>query len=179
MGMHNMPLMDWMAITVLDRIATNGPRPFDVFEWGSGWSTIWFGQKRAGSVTTVDHSAEWHGKVSEAVKAENLPVTALLRLPAASPGCEHSSGHTWAMPGHDFTDYVNAISGSFDLILVDGRARVMCFQNALAHVKPKGWVVLHDAERACYNVCRYYAAKGGFTISEVKEQRSTLFCQLN
>lgn len=169
-------MMDQRAIEALTQIIETGPRPFDIFEWGTGGSTIWFAQKRAGRVVTVDHNQEWHRRISETALAQNLPVEALLRPAKPQPGCDHSGGHTWAMPGYDFSDYVSAITDRYNLILVDGRARVMCFQAALGHLRPGGYLVLHDAERDRYKPCRVFASQAGLAIREIVEARSLLIC---
>jgi hypothetical protein len=39
---------------------------------------------------------------------------------------------------------------SFDLILIDGRARPSCFLHALPRVKPGGYIVWDNTERAHY-----------------------------
>lgn len=166
-------MMDSKAVEALSQIVGPG---MDVFEWGSGGSTLWLA-RRARRVVTVDHSAEWHRKVSEAAQEHSLPVEALLRPAVPSPGCDHSGGHNWAMPGCDFSAYVAAISGLYDFILVDGRARNMCFQAALGHLRPGGYLVLHDAERDRYRPCRALAAQAGLAIREIVEARTTLIVQ--
>jgi hypothetical protein len=53
----------------------------------------------------------------------------------------------------DFADYVGAIDrvgGDFDLIVVDGRARVEAFRHALDHLAPGGTVVFDNIRRKRY-----------------------------
>lgn len=55
--------------------------------------------------------------------------------------------------GLDFSDYVSMIEqvgGSFDLVVVDGRARVECLRRALPHVASDGLIVFDDVERPRY-----------------------------
>jgi predicted O-methyltransferase YrrM len=56
-------------------------------------------------------------------------------------------------PDRDFFDYVHAIDavpGDFDLVVVDGRARIACVQMALGRLKPCGLILLDDSWRREY-----------------------------
>ncbi|MBI5865098.1 MAG: hypothetical protein HZB38_11445 [Planctomycetes bacterium] len=57
-------------------------------------------------------------------------------------------------PGRTFEAYVRAIDqhpdATFDVILVDGRARPACIQHAIPKLKPSGWLVLDNADREHY-----------------------------
>ena len=53
----------------------------------------------------------------------------------------------------DYTAYSQAIKqvgGLFDIIVVDGRARVACCMASLPHLAPGGLIVLDDAQRPRY-----------------------------
>ena len=55
--------------------------------------------------------------------------------------------------GLDFTDYVQAaddLAGSFDLVVVDGRAREACLTRAADRLAPEGLVVVDNVDRARY-----------------------------
>jgi predicted O-methyltransferase YrrM len=65
------------------------------------------------------------------------------RTPSRRRGHEHL----------DFTDYVGAIDdvpGQFDLVVVDGRARVACARRALPRLAPDGVLLLDNANRDEY-----------------------------
>ncbi len=171
------PMMDGAVIAELQRIILSGPRPFDIFEWGSGGSSIWFASKRVGRVVTVDHNPMWHARVAEAAKQMDIPIHAILRRAIRRRGCRHSFGHQHSLPDMDFNNYARVISGRYDLILVDGRARAMCFRKALNHVRQSGFIVLHDAERECYSQCRVRAIQRGLFVRDICEKRFTLICQ--
>jgi predicted O-methyltransferase YrrM len=54
---------------------------------------------------------------------------------------------------HDFGDYVATIDdvgGTFDLIVVDGRARPACLAAAVGHLAPDGVLVFDNAAREHY-----------------------------
>ena len=59
-------------------------------------------------------------------------------------------------PGHqhlDFADYTTSIDdvgGMFDVIVIDGRARVTCLHRALEHLKADGLIVFDNSNRREY-----------------------------
>jgi hypothetical protein len=67
------------------------------------------------------------------------------------PGGVRSQRAGWE--GYDFTAYVHAlteVSGPFDLIVIDGRARSACLSLAPAHLAAGGLVLFDDTHRARY-----------------------------
>ena len=167
-------MVDAKALQTLERIIDSGPRPFDIFEYGSSGSTVWYGKKNVGQVISVEHTQEWHDRVT--ANCAGLPVQVILRVPASESGLLHSK----MMPDMNFSSYINILpelNRKFDLIMVDGRARVLCFKEAIKHVKQGGYLLLHDAERSWYNPRFRIAPRHGFVIREIIEARSTLVCK--
>lgn len=118
-----------------------------VFEWGSGASTLWLA-RRAASVISVEHDPRWADQVRPM-----LPGNATVRLvPAATTAFPRISSAKSGFSGLDFADYVAAIDGepTFDLIVVDGRAREACFARALDHLAADGLLVFDNVERRRY-----------------------------
>lgn len=122
-----------------------------IFEYGAGASTVWL-SKRAAEVTSVEHDAEYVGYVEKLVAGlPNVTLHAVEATPATPETTVRSGRH-----GHehlDFADYVNTIEkvgGQFDLIVVDGRARVDAFQKALGQLAPGGVVVFDNLKRKRY-----------------------------
>lgn len=126
-----------------------------VFEYGAGASTAWLG-RRSGSVTSVEHDAGFAGFLRPLLddQAELADAGIDLRLVPAAPSAapavpSNRRGHQ----GLDFTEYVRAIDhveGEFDLVVVDGRARVACVRAALPRLAPGGLVLLDNANRDEY-----------------------------
>lgn len=122
-----------------------------VFEFGAGASTAWLA-RRAGEVDSVEHDAEYVAYVQElladtpGVKLHAVPPT-----PATAKTVIRSQRH-----GHqdlDFADYVatiDQVGGPFDLVVVDGRARMDAFRRALEHLKDDGVVVFDNIRRKRY-----------------------------
>ena len=99
----------------------------DVFEYGSGHSTLWF----AGfsDVVTVEDNADWYQEIVSALDSSGLEADTHYVLVADMP---------------QIIDYYDM----FDLILVDCRDDQRCWAAlaAMTHVKPGGWLVLDDSD---------------------------------
>ena len=117
--------------TLRDRIGP-GTR---VFEYGGGGSTAWFADLGA-EVTTVEHHPEWVAHLTEQFR-DDEHVDLVQRSDADA-----------------YADYVSAIDdypdASFDVVVVDGRERVRCFEHSVAKVRPGGVLILDDVDRTRY-----------------------------
>lgn len=122
-----------------------------VFEWGSGASTAWLAA-RAGSVVAVEHDPGWAEQVQALVGPRaTVVVTPPERTNGSGPGVVRSSKP--GFDGLDFASYVRAIDehpGTFDLVVIDGRAREACLPRALARLAPDGLVVFDNVDRRRY-----------------------------
>jgi len=123
-----------------------------IFEYGAGASTVWLA-KRSAQIDSVEHDTSWAESVKKMLtdtagnaKLHVVPPT------AATPDTTVRSGRV----GHtdlDFANYVSTIDevgGPFDLIVVDGRARVDAFRRALDHLADDGVVVFDNIRRKRY-----------------------------
>lgn len=125
-----------------------------VFEFGAGASTLWLG-RRAGEVHSVEHDTEFLGHVEKLLAecGKGLPVT--LYGVSPSPATERTTVHS-GRTGHedlDFAEYVGSIDrigGDFDIVVVDGRARVDAFERALEHLAPGGLIIFDNVRRKRY-----------------------------
>lgn len=126
-----------------------------VFEYGSGASTVWLG-RRAAEVVSVEHHpgfAEVMRKVLADARLEGT--TRLLEVPpvegSAAPVVPSARK---GEDGRDYADYVASIEqvpGDFDLIVVDGRARVACLDMAVRRLAVGGLVLFDDSQRPRYH----------------------------
>lgn len=124
-----------------------------VFEWGSGASTVWLA-KRAGTVTSIEHDPEWAGQVAPQLPANASVHVRAPRVATGAAGEVLSAKNGFA--GLDFSAYAAAVTehaaseGTYDLIVVDGRAREACFAHALTALAPDGVLVFDNVDRARY-----------------------------
>jgi predicted O-methyltransferase YrrM len=137
----------YKALDEVDAVLRRRDSP-QAFEWGSGASTVWLA-RRCVHVTTIEHDVAWAERLRPL-----LPENVHLRVvePQAS-GQPRTPSMKRGFEGLDFTDYVAGIDrddASYDVIVVDGRARSACLSRALAHLAPGGVIVLDNVERRRY-----------------------------
>ncbi len=132
-----------------------------VFEWGSGGSTLYF-NNHAQQVISIEHDAAWFQTVATLLKQAPEHHTTYQLIPPDAAGETIPTG---AVPftsadehyvGLTFFHYASAIrnypDANFDLIIVDGRARVACLAEAWNKLKIGGILVLDNSDRAAYEV---------------------------
>lgn len=134
----------WWPAAAVSRVRAHLSETSVVFEYGGGGSTWWLHGLGA-TVTTVEHDRNWYERLRVEVPGA---VTLLLR----EPGRGGSVGS--AVEAGSFDAYVAAIADypddSFDLVIVDGRARVACGLAAMAKVRVGGLLLLDDSQRTRY-----------------------------
>lgn len=125
----------WLPFLLIDRLDNMLDSRSKVFEYGGGGSTLFFAD-RAGEVVTVEHDVGWFPRLQESIAA-------LGNVELLQRGPEDS-----------FASYVGEIDrfpdAYFDLVVVDGRERVQCFEHSIAKVAPGGLLVIDDVDRAHY-----------------------------
>ncbi|RAK66506.1 class I SAM-dependent methyltransferase [Phenylobacterium kunshanense] len=144
----------WWTLDALDKVdGFLKQRPnARAFEYGSGASSVWLA-KRVAELTSVEHDGSWADVV--AAKLRDFPNATLKFRPADdTPHADRryaSEKPGWV--GRTFHSYVHAIDeteGSFDLIVVDGRARGACLDVARNRLAPGGMIVFDNSRRPRY-----------------------------
>lgn len=133
-----------------------------VFEWGSGGSSLFFA-RRVAAVVSVEHDAPWFELVRETMRMRGLENwEGYLELPRPDPSAAHrraDAGDSYvssdaAYRGCTFEEYVSRIDAfpdrSFDVVMIDGRARPSCLRHALPKLHPGGLLVWDNSERDHY-----------------------------
>ncbi len=148
------PLNDgfpWITFGAERHLRAILPRVSRAFEYGSGGSTVYLSQL-VSELVSVEHDPEWSALVTARIdKRANVR----LEFHPPTVGGDDAYGSTdERYVGLSFRDYASAIdrfpNGHFDLIVIDGRARVACFRHALAKLNPHGWLVLDNSDRPEY-----------------------------
>lgn len=146
----DVPWWTYKAIDQVEAWLTARPRPIRVFEWGSGASTMWLA-KRTDEIITVEHHPEFAQMIGPRLEALDgvtfrevaAPASTNPKIGSQKPGSE----------GLDFDAYVHAIDdteGTFDLIVIDGRAREACLTAAIPHLAEDGLIVFDNSHRKRY-----------------------------
>ncbi len=160
----DVPWWTYPAISAVDaHLARLGGRA-RAFEYGSGASTVWLA-RRCASVHSVEHDAAF-----AAVVAGLLDTTAGLgevtyeQVAAVRSATPTVASGRRGEEGLDYADYRAAITragGTYDLICIDGRARMACLEAALPHLAPGGLILVDDAQRPRY---REGMARSGLAV---------------
>ena len=146
----DLPWWTYRAIDEVERFLASRPGA-RVFEYGSGASTVWLA-RRADRVESVEHDLRFAAEVRDLV--DGLDNVVLHEVPATTTEAQavvRSGRH--GQTDLDFGAYVRAIDrvgGRFDLVVIDGRARVACLHHALDHLAEDGLVVFDDVRRRRY-----------------------------
>ncbi len=146
----DVPWWTYRAIDVVEAWLAAHPHPVRVFEYGSGASTLWLA-KRADEVHSVEHHREFgeHLRASLAPLA-NVEFRIVEPVPSAAPVV---GSRKEGAGGLDFADYVASIDdlpGTFDLVVIDGRAREACLERARHRLAPSGMIVFDNTRRRRY-----------------------------
>lgn len=110
----------------------------DLFEWGSGGSTIHFA-KFCNNLYSVEHKDSWYNSVNS-IKPNNVKY---FLVPSDKPQAKKDDGTI-----EEFHTYVNFIkkfkNKTFDYVFIDGRARPYCANACLDFISDESFVMIHD-----------------------------------
>ncbi len=134
------PWYRYAAIDFLDERIDAG---HNVFEFGSGNSTLWWA-RRAKSVTAVEHESAWAAKV-RAAAPENVT---LLEVPLETDG--------------EYCRTPQRAGTKYEIVIIDGRDRVNCALNCLDTLTDDGVIVWDDSHRRRYRSGLDFLAEHGF-----------------
>ena len=128
-------------------------------EYGSGESTIWVAENTNAAMTTVDTSQEWLDHVKQAIGADRSVQFNWIDCGILGD---------WGVPKsfakrENFLSYAQCIwknDAHYDLILVDGRFRVLCFLVALKNAESGTKLIFDDyTDRRHYHVVEEFAPR--------------------
>ena len=134
------PWITYPALALLEQRVTP---EMDVFEFGSGNSTLWWAS-RVRSVRAVEHDEKW----ARRVKA-HLPANA-------------SVTHVPLEPGGVYATMASRAERAFHIVVVDGRDRVNCAMSSVGALRPDGVLLWDNSERSRYAGGLRELAKCGF-----------------
>ena len=116
----------------------------EVFEYGSGNSTI-FLSKKVKNIISIEHNKEWFEKMkSKICKNVNLKFIPLDKYEG------------------EYSKAILKENKYFDVIIIDGRDRVNCVINAIKRLKQDGIIILDDSQRENYKKGINFLIDNGF-----------------
>ena len=135
--------LPWVTYSFIDFIVNRLNESMDIFEYGSGNSTLWYATK-VNSVTSVEHDNTWFEKIkSDMPKNVNIYYNELIY-------------------GGEYANYSNRLNKQYDIVIVDGRDRVNCIKNSINSISESGVIILDDSEREQYSDGISFLLKEGF-----------------
>lgn len=140
---HECLPLPWVTYPFIRFIEKRLSKEFDLFEYGSGNSTLFYSQ-RVKTVTTVEHDKEWFDRMGSSV-SDNVHLV-FRSLDS----------------GENYVQAALEAGKKFDIIIVDGRKRVDCIKSCLAALKENGVMVLDDSERENYREGISFLRSHGF-----------------
>lgn len=150
-----------------------------VFEFGTGGSTIWFA-KRVAKLVSVEYNPDWFKVLKQGFKEDfgGVPANVTLLLKSGfSDSRWLLSQTTKQQVGREFVDSISEFPNSyFDLVVVDGRARMACMAKSKPKVKLGGVILLDDSQREHYTAgINLMADWGGWMFDPGGTRKTTLF----
>ncbi|PWT79239.1 MAG: hypothetical protein C5B59_00015 [Bacteroidetes bacterium] len=157
--------LPWICFGAIDYIQARIKPDMHIFEYGSGYSTL-FWKDHAAKVISIEHDDTWYDRMNKELSGRE-GVAYVLALPEK----DTNSGKDFRDPddyvskddryaGKNFENYVKTIDkfpdSSFDIIVVDGRARPSCIKHAIPKLKKGAYLIVDNTER------RYYLAPFSF-----------------
>jgi len=127
----NLKPIPWFTYSAVDFLGKRLNKKMKVLEFGSGNSTLYFGEKVERAIS-VEHDLNWYNRLKKII-----PPNVNLVLSKAD-----SSG-----------SYINPITEfkiSFDIIVIDGLFRNECCKEGVELLSSSGVIILDDSERTEY-----------------------------
>lgn len=159
------PWLTYPAIHFLQGRLTKEHR---IFEFGSGNSTLWLAE-RSKQVVSIEYDAAYYDLL--APKLKNFPHIEYLQ----------------AQPGLDYYQQLSKRTEKFDVVIIDGRERVLCALHCLEALSEQGVVVFDNSERERYREGLDFLAEKGFKRIDfrglppgaVRQSQTTVFYRNN
>lgn len=150
--------LPWITYDAYNHLRKHVPVGSRVFEYGSGGSTLFWINELQAECVSIEHDAKWYELV-KGYLTDNENIDYRLITPEKNSKTDGDPYHPDYYLDDKYLDlifksYVQAIDafpdGTFDVVLVDGRSRPSCIQNAHPKVKLGGFLVVDNSDRKDY-----------------------------
>jgi hypothetical protein len=151
----------WLVFDAIDWIKPHLFKGMNVFEYGSGGSTL-FWLYYGANVVSIEHNPQWYDLMKNKLLS-NKSIDYRLIVPEitkqnaldfdpSDPEKYCSIDNLYR--DYQFRNYVTQIDSfpdeHFDLILIDGRARPSCIKHSTKKIKVGGQIILDNSDRDYY-----------------------------
>lgn len=153
--------LPWLTFEAIQFLNSHIKPQDIVFEYGGGASSIYFANK-AQKIITVEHDEEWFQLITAHFQSQKINRWEGKIIPPeksntaeTAPSCPDSYlSQNQRYEGLQFKTYASFIDqfpdASFDVVLIDGRARTSCLRHSVKKVKVGGLLIFDNAERPYY-----------------------------
>ncbi len=135
----------WLTRAIIPFLEERLQPSMTLFEFGSGYSTPYYGRK-VHSVVSVEYDPAWLERVQKMV-GENV---SLLSIPQDRDG--------------DYCRAIQRTGKQFDVVVIDGRDRNNCIRQSIPCLTEGGIMLLDDAQRPAYEEGIAVAQEQGFRV---------------
>lgn len=129
-------LFPWYSKPFLDFLATLDTSSWNVFEYGSGFSTLWYAVNCA-TVTSVEDDGTWASGVSNYLQEAGI----------TNANVMHERGGPDIFDSGEGSPYVMSIYKTdtlYDVVVVDGVHRNACVKHAVKKLKKNGILIFDN-----------------------------------
>jgi precorrin-6B methylase 2 len=158
-GEENIPWIPFKLKIWLDKILQPS---MVVYEFGSGVSTIYLSTK-VKTIISIEHEKEWFDLTKNELKKKGISNYEYRLIEPEKLNEENSfriknvyRSNLAKFSNSHFKKYIESINAYpdkyFDLIFIDGRARIGCILQSLEKIKPGGFLVLDDSNEKKYKI---------------------------
>lgn len=138
----NMEPIPWATYPFSDFLTPRLKKSFDIFEFGSGYSTLFFANK-VNSVTSIEHDWTWYNNMVNQIPGNCNLIFADKNIAK-------------------YEDFVTLQNKLFDIIFIDAVFRNECSITSVQKLKSDGIIVLDNSELAEYTPGKEFLVKCGF-----------------
>ena len=168
---NNIPIFDkeivpWLNYSVVKLLQERVKPEWRVFEYGAGYSTIWWSTKVA-EVHSTESDIQW---------------AAMVRSVARPSAAVRSCNDPEAFPRE-----IDHVPGNFEVIVVDGLNRPACAVHAVSRLSEDGVIIYDNTDRAAYRKSRDVLKQQGFkelqltgvTPMTIQRETTSIFYRVN
>jgi hypothetical protein len=167
----------WFTYPAINYLKDVINKDMKVFEYGSGYSTVFF-NSNAGQTVSVEHDEDWFNHIKNQKPNYDMHLikegkqdhpfikmfeSRNLEQPRSN---DIETDRTHGLLNTEFGNYALKLTEYsdeyFDIIVVDGMARLLTGFLASQLIKPTGIIILDNSDRWQYNALQQYLVDNGF-----------------
>ncbi|MGK0376931.1 hypothetical protein [Patiriisocius sp. Uisw_017] len=118
-------------------------RPMNVFEFGSGNSTLWF-SSRVERIISIENDVDFYNTMVQKI------------------GSISNVSYQLKTLNNTYSTKILEYDNEFDILIIDGRERVQCTINSLKALKKDGIIIFDNSDRLIYQEAYDFLEKNQF-----------------